>query len=168
MSAKPTKVEVIRKRQIAQSLAEKTGSKLKIALAIVDFVFDEITTAMIKGARVNIKDFGIFTKAQRKARTGRNPATGQPIKIPASIKPRFRASKTLKIGVTTKKYDLHADLATLKSCACGAAPKAPVAARKPLAAAAKAPVRKLEAKPLAKKAAAKKAPAKSANARKRS
>ena len=104
------KTEVVRKRQIAQALVEKTGVKLKSALAVVDFIFDEIATNMVKGKKVNVKDFGIFVKAQRKARTGRNPATGEPIKIKASTKPRFTASKALKESVAPKgKYDVHFD-----------------------------------------------------------
>ncbi len=104
-----SKVEVIRKRQLAQALVEQTGCKLKQGSAIVDFIFDEIATAMVKGKKINIKDFGIFVKAQRKARMGRNPATGEPIKIKASVKPRFTPSKALKEAMPAKKYDTHFD-----------------------------------------------------------
>ena len=107
------KVPVVRKRQIAQSLAEKAGLKLKAALAIVDFVFDEVALAMTKGTKVNIRDLGIFVKAQRKARIGRNPATGETIKIKASVKPRFTASRTLKEAMTSRKYASHCDEAVL-------------------------------------------------------
>ena len=78
------KTEVVRKRQLAQGLVEKAGLTLKSSVAIVDFLFDEIASSMVKGKKVNIKDFGIFVKAERKARTGRNPATGESIKINAS------------------------------------------------------------------------------------
>ncbi len=141
------KIEVLRKRQLAQALVDKTGAKLKYAAAVVDFIFDEIAGAMAKGVKVNVKDFGIFVKAQRKARTGRNPATGEVIKIKASVKPRFTASKALKEAVAGKKYATHADVAAL-----AAAPAAPAKA----APAAKAPAAK---KPAAKKPVAKKAPA---------
>ena len=125
------KVEVLRKRQIAQALAEKTGARLKAAVATVDFVFDEIAGSVAKGVKVNIKDFGIFVKVARKARMGRNPATGQMIKIKASVKPRFTASKVLKEAVIGKKYPAHADLAALCSCCpAGAAKKAAPAAKK--------------------------------------
>jgi DNA-binding protein HU-beta len=148
------KLEVLRKRQIAQALVEKTGSKLKYAVAAVDFVFDEIAGAVVKGAKVNIKDFGIFVKAQRKARTGRNPATGEVIKIKASVKPRFTASKALKEAVVGKKYSPHADLAALASAAAPAAKSA---------SAKKAPARKPSViKAPVKKAVAKKVPAKKA------
>jgi DNA-binding protein HU-beta len=148
------KLEVLRKRQVAQALVEKTGAKLKYAVAAVDFVFDEIAGALVKGAKVNIKDFGIFVKAQRKARTGRNPATGEVIKIKASVKPRFTASKALKEAVIGKKYAPHADLAALAPANAPAAKAGP---------AKKAVVKKAPAKKApAKKVVVKKAPVKKA------
>ncbi len=156
------KIEVMRKRQLAQALVDKTGSKLKYAAAVVDFIFDEIGSAMSKGIKVNVKDFGIFVKAQRKARTGRNPATGEVIKIKASVKPRFTAAKALKEAVADKKYAAHADLAALAAAPAApakAAPAAKPAAKKPAAKAAKKPAAK---KPAAEQPAAKKAPAKQA------
>ncbi len=151
------KVEILRKRQIAQGLAEKTGSKLKVAVAVVDYIFDEVAVAMAKGVKVNIKDFGIFVKVQRKARTGRNPATGEPIKIKASVKPRFTASKALKEAIGSKKYALHADPAALAANAPAQPAAKPAAAKKPAAAAKKAPAKKAPAaKKPAKKAAKKK------------
>lgn len=141
------KVEILRKRQIAQMLAEKTGAKLKFAVAVVDFIFDEVGGAMAKGVKVNIKDFGIFVKAQRKARTGRNPATGEVIKIKASVKPRFTASKALKEAIVSKKYVTHVDAAALASNVAQPAAKP-------------APAKKAPAKPAAKKAPAKKPAAK--------
>lgn len=136
-----TKIEVIRKRQLAQALVEKTDCKLKYALAVVDFIFDEIGTSVAKGIKVNIKDFGIFSKKETKAHMGINPATREPIKIKASVKPRFTASKALKEGTASKKYALHADMAAL-------APAGVVVK----------PVAKPAAKPAAKKAAPKAAP----------
>ncbi len=147
------KIEVLRKRQLAQALVDKTGAKLKYASAVVDFIFDEIAGAMTKGVKVNVKDFGIFVKKQSKARTGRNPATGEVIKIKASVKPRFTASKALKEAVGGKKYATHADLSALSAAAPAAAPSAKSAVKP----AAKPTVKK----PVAKKAPApKKAPAK--------
>ncbi|MDR3077625.1 MAG: HU family DNA-binding protein [Planctomycetota bacterium] len=142
------KIEVMRKRQLAQALVDKTGSKLKYAAAVVDFIFDEIAGAVCKGTKVNVKDFGIFVKAQRKARVGRNPATGEPIKIKASVKPRFSASKALKEAVGGKKYAAHADIGALAAVIDRKIPAAPKPAAK------KAPAAK---KPAAKKAPAKKA-----------
>jgi DNA-binding protein HU-beta len=135
------KVEVLRKRQVAQALAEKTGAKLKMALAIVEFIFDEIAGSLVKGIKVNLKDFGIFAKRQTKSRTGRNPITGESIKIKASVKPRFTPSKTLKEAVAGRaKYPAHVDASAM---ACGCAPAAKKAA----------PARKAPARKAAKKTA---------------
>ena len=142
-------MEVIRKRLLAERLSAKTGARLKTSLAIVDFIFDEIGSSMAKGVKVNIKDFGIFVKAQRKARIGRNPATGEQIKIKASVKPRFTASKTLKEAIAGKKYAPHADLAALEACAVTPAAKTVKVAP------AKVAAKKAPAKKPAKKAAQK-------------
>jgi len=141
-------VEVIRKRQLAERLSAKTGAKLKVSIATVDFILDEIASSMAKGVKVNLKDFGIFVKAERAARMGRNPATGQQIKIKASVKPRFRPSKVLKDAMASKKYALHADMAALESCAVSAKPA-------PVKAAAKKAVKKTPAKKPAKKSSPK-------------
>ena len=154
------KVEILRKRQIAQALVEKTGAKLKFAVAVVDYIFDEIALAMSKGVKVNIKDFGIFVKAQRKARTGRNPATGEVIKIKASVKPRFTASKALKEAIVEKKYAVHADADALGAYAAMAAAKPaapkPAVKKAPAKAAKKAVAKKAAPKKPAKKVAKKK------------
>jgi len=139
-------VEVIRKRQLAERLSAKTGAKLKVSIATVDFILDEIASSMAKGIKVNLKDFGIFVKAERAARMGRNPATGAQIKIKASVKPRFRPSKVLKDAMASKKYAPHADIAALESCAAMPVAKAVKAAP------AKAAAKKVPPKKVAKKA----------------
>ncbi|MDR3212103.1 MAG: HU family DNA-binding protein [Planctomycetota bacterium] len=146
------KVEIYRKRQLAQALVEKTGAKLKFAVAAVDFIFDEVAQAVAKGVKVNIKDFGIFVRAPRKARTGRNPLTGQPIKIKASVKPRFTASKALKLAVVEKKYTTHVDTSAL------VIHSAPIIAPKPIKIANKTvkTIAKAAKKATAKKKSAKK------------
>jgi len=140
-------VDVIRKRQLAERLSAKTGAKLKVSVAIVDFILDEIASSMAKGVKVNLKDFGIFVKAERAARMGRNPATGAQIKIKASVKPRFRPSKVLKDAMASKKYALHADVAALESCACAAKPAAKAVKAAPAKAAAKKAPAKKKASP---------------------
>lgn len=63
---------------------------------LVNAVFDEIVGAMKRGDKVNLSGFGTFVVSERAARTGRNPKTGEPIDIPASRAPKFRAGKALK------------------------------------------------------------------------
>ena len=62
----------------------------------VNVLFDTITEALKKGERVNISGFGTFAVSERKARTGRNPKTGESIQIAASKAAHFKAGKTLK------------------------------------------------------------------------
>ena len=74
----------------------KVVSTKKEAQAAVDCVFKSIPKAMKKGSPVTIAGFGSFKVAKRKACNGRNPKTGEVIKIKASKAPKFVASKTLK------------------------------------------------------------------------
>jgi len=73
--------------------AELTKDKATVA---VDAVLEHIRAAMKDGHEVRIPDFGTFKVTKRKAREGRNPATGATINIPASRVPKFSPSKGLK------------------------------------------------------------------------
>ena len=63
---------------------------------IVNAILGEITSAMAKGDRVELRGFGAFSVKHRPARTGRNPRTGAAIKIKAAKVPKFRPGKALK------------------------------------------------------------------------
>lgn len=65
----------------------------------VEAVFEAISKSLKKKTEVRIIGFGTFACAKRSARQGRNPRTGQTIKIPASIVPKFRPGKDLKEAV---------------------------------------------------------------------
>ncbi len=65
----------------------------------VEAVFDSITKSLGRGEDVAITGFGTFRIVKRAARQGRNPKTGETIQIAASVKPKFRAGKTLKEAV---------------------------------------------------------------------
>lgn len=66
----------------------------------VQAIFDAITDELSKGEnQVSIAGFGIFESKMRKARTARNPRTGEPIDVPAMRVPKFRAAKALKDSV---------------------------------------------------------------------
>jgi DNA-binding protein HU-beta len=58
-----------------------------------------VTSSLKKGKKVSFVGFGTFSVGKRKARTGRNPQTGEPIKIAAARVPRFKAGKSLKDAV---------------------------------------------------------------------
>ncbi len=86
----------IKKTQLIQMLADKTGASKKDAAAALEALVETITGLMRKGEKINITGLGIFKVADRKAREGRNPRTGETIQIKASKKVRFTASKVLK------------------------------------------------------------------------
>jgi DNA-binding protein HU-beta len=145
------------KAQFIAALAPHFNGSKKEAAHAVDIVFDTIVRNMSAGNDVMINDFGKFKKVDRKARMGRNPFTGETIKIKASKKARFLPAKALKEVIAGDRK-------------LGPAPKpevkaAPKAAAKPAAkkASKKAPAKK---KAAAKKKVAKKAPAKRKPAKK--
>lgn len=84
------------KAQFIAALAPHFHDSKKEAAHAVEVVFDTIVRTMSKGEDVMINDFGKFKKVDRKARMGRNPFTGETIKIKASKKARFLPAKGLK------------------------------------------------------------------------
>jgi DNA-binding protein HU-beta len=84
------------KAQFIAALAPHFNDSKKEAAHAVDIVFDTIIRNLSKGEDVMINDFGKFKKVDRKARMGRNPFTGETIKIKASKKARFLPAKALK------------------------------------------------------------------------
>ena len=77
----------------------KVVSTKKEAQEAVDCVFSSITKALKKGDPVTVVGFGTFKVIKRKARKGRNPQTGEEIKIKASKAPKFTPGKSLKEAV---------------------------------------------------------------------
>ena len=63
---------------------------------IVATVFDEITGALARGERVELRGFGAFTVKRRNARTGRNPRTGETVPVEEKAVPFFKAGKELR------------------------------------------------------------------------
>jgi DNA-binding protein HU-beta len=84
------------KADLIESLATKLDLQKTLAERIVNTMFDDIEGALQKGDKVNISGFGTFAVSARKARTGRNPKTGESIQIAASKSAKFKAGKTLK------------------------------------------------------------------------
>lgn len=84
------------KSDLIESLSSKADVPRPRAEELLNFVLDDITQALQRGEKVNISGFGTFTVSNRKARTGRNPKTGEPIDIPATRSAKFRAGKILK------------------------------------------------------------------------
>ena len=98
-AAPKAKVETISTRQLAMQIAEKNELSNKAAAAIMDDLATLITKHLKKGARIRLNGLGILQVRKRAARMGRNPATGEAIKIKASKKVAFRVSKELKTSI---------------------------------------------------------------------
>lgn len=87
------------KSELISVVAEKTGMTKKDTEKVVNSVFEGISESLAKGDKVQIIGFGTFEVRERKAREGRNPATGKPITIPAAKVPVFKAGKALRESV---------------------------------------------------------------------
>jgi integration host factor subunit beta len=62
---------------------------------LITVLFDEITAALARGGRVEIRGFGAFSVRSREPRTGRNPRTGEVVSVKKKASPRFKAAKKL-------------------------------------------------------------------------
>ena len=87
------------KQELIGSVADASGLSKGDAAKAVEAVFDSISSALTKGEEVRLVGFGTFSVSKRKASTGRNPRTGEPMTIKASSQPKFKAGKGLKDSV---------------------------------------------------------------------
>ena len=84
------------KAQLVELVAEKTKSTKTQSELILDATLKVIQEALKKGDEVKLVGFGTFSKTTRKSRQGRNPKTGETVKIPSAHIPRFKPGKDLK------------------------------------------------------------------------
>lgn len=87
------------KQELIGAVAESASLTRADASKAVESVFDSISAALKKGDEVRLVGFGTFSVSKRKASTGRNPRTGEPMSIAASSQPKFKAGKGLKDAV---------------------------------------------------------------------
>jgi DNA-binding protein HU-beta len=84
------------KQELIAAVADTSGLTKGDAVKAVEAVFDTISASLKKGDEVRLVGFGTFSLSKRKASTGRNPRTGEPMTIKASTQPKFKAGKGLK------------------------------------------------------------------------
>ena len=84
------------KVDLVSAVAKQAELSKKDAGLAVEAVFDAISEALEKGDKVQLIGFGTFDVSERAAREGRNPRTGETMKIAAAKAPRFKAGKALK------------------------------------------------------------------------
>jgi|SRR5579862_239804 DNA-binding protein HU-beta len=125
------------KVDLVRAAMERYEMSRKDAVALIDGVFEDIQAAVCSGEAVKIPGFGQFKVRDRAARIARNPATGEPVKVPAKRVFKFLPAKALKEAVMSRKGGARkaakpaAKSAAKKSSAKKAAPrKAAAPARK--------------------------------------
>jgi len=89
----------VNKIELVDAIAAAANIKKSEAETVLDAVLDSITAELKKGNEVRLVGFGTFVVSHRAASEGRNPRTGEAIKIPAKKLPRFRAGKGLKDAI---------------------------------------------------------------------
>ena len=96
------------KSDLIQKLADKNPHLfLRDVEKIVDTIFGEISEALVRGDRVELRGFGAFSVKHREARKGRNPRTGQTVDVPEKRLPFFKTGKALreKLNEPTAQQD---------------------------------------------------------------
>lgn len=91
------------KTTLVTEVAKRTGVEKPDVAKVVDGVLDEVRGAVARGERVTLLGFGTFERRRRSARTGRNPHTGEAVKVPARAMPSFRPGKAFRESVQPKK-----------------------------------------------------------------
>ncbi len=90
------------KTELVEAIAKESGlSKAASEKAVKAFV-DVVSKELKKKGKVQLVGFGTFETSKRAARAGKNPQTGEAIKIPAAVVPKFKAGKALKDLVNKK------------------------------------------------------------------
>jgi DNA-binding protein HU-beta len=87
------------KTDLINRMADSAGISKVAASKGIDSLLHGVVNSLKKGQKVSLVGFGTFTTSKRKARIGRNPRTGDEIKIPAMRVPKFTAGKALKNAV---------------------------------------------------------------------
>jgi DNA-binding protein HU-beta len=83
-------------QELINAVAKEAGLSKIAARKAVNAFTDTVQASVKKGHKVVLAGFGTFERTTRKARSGRNPKTGESIKIPSSKRPKFRPGKSIK------------------------------------------------------------------------
>jgi integration host factor subunit beta len=103
------------KRELVRRVAETTGQKQNIAKEIIQHFLDEIVDELARGHRLEFREFGIFDTIQKRARTARNPRTGQTVSVPAKTVVYFKVGRLMKARVKELQAKIQQDLAANSS-----------------------------------------------------
>jgi DNA-binding protein HU-beta len=89
----------VNKSELTEAIAKSADLPKTSATRALDAVIEAVTATLKKGDTVSLVGFGTFSTKDRKARTGRNPKTGEEIQIKAATVPHFKPGKALKEAV---------------------------------------------------------------------
>jgi DNA-binding protein HU-beta len=169
----------VNRAELIDQIRDRLGVDKKAAENAVDVVFDTIQRAVAAGEKVAVTGFGVFEKVDRAARTGRNPRTGQAVKIKKTSVPKFRpgtqfkgvvsgAVKLGKVADAATKAAAKSATTTARSTArtAAAGPGKAAAAARGAAKKAGAPAKKTAGKTTASKTTASKTTASKSTAKK--
>ncbi len=94
------------KQQLIDHLAQTKGISRQTAKLVVNIFFQSITDTLMRGGRVEIRDFGIFSVRHYDGRTGKNPKTGEVVEVPPKRLPFFKVGKNLmeRLNSTSSSY----------------------------------------------------------------
>lgn len=93
------RVQAFGKKDLVDKVVQETGLTQDVCAAVVAATLDAVKDTVVSGEKVSILGFGSFQAKDRKARTGRNPKTGEELQIPATRAPTFTPSKAFKDAV---------------------------------------------------------------------
>lgn len=91
------------KAELIEKVSGDSGVSKALAEKVLNAVTENVSRCLRKGDKITLTGFGTFSVSKRKARTGRNPQTGQVINIKATRVPRFKAGKSLKDSIGKTK-----------------------------------------------------------------
>ncbi len=118
------------KAELIDAVAARLEMSKRDVTAVVDNFIEEAKKSVVRGEKVAISGFGVFEAQARKARLGRNPRTGETVKIKATKIPKFRPGAEFKAIVSGDKKMAGGTAAPKKAAAKKAAPKKAAAKRK--------------------------------------
>ncbi|UCG92117.1 MAG: HU family DNA-binding protein [candidate division WOR-3 bacterium] len=87
------------KAELIEKMAARAKISKRAANIALDTFVEAVTNALKRGDRVALVGFGTFTVAKRKARTARNPRTGETVQVPAKRAPKFKPGRELKTAL---------------------------------------------------------------------
>ena len=91
------------KAELLNNLSEASGESKATCERVLDAIVSSVQRGVAKGIPVSIAGLGVFSRAHRQARTGRNPRTGEEVAIAACYAPKFRAAKAFKDAIPQPK-----------------------------------------------------------------